>query len=83
MILNHVRVPVWNWDGCESKCPMCGELLVARRCRDRVWHWAHKPHTNHKQGTCLFDDSEWALKWRLGYHMFPDWQIEVPVGQAR
>lgn len=79
MILNHLRTPVWAWDGqAESKCPMCGDLLVARRCQDRVWHWAHKPHTNQKAGTCLFDDSEWALKWRLGYHMFPDWRIEVP-----
>lgn len=79
MILNHLRTAVWNWDGsAETKCPMCGELLVARRCQDRVWHWAHKPHTNQKQGTCLFDDSEWALKWRLGYHMFSDWKIEVP-----
>lgn len=57
---------------------MCGELLVARRCKDRVWHWAHKPHTNQKQGTCLFDDSPWALTWRLGYLMFPGWQIELP-----
>jgi hypothetical protein len=79
MILNQVRTPVWAWDGkAESKCPMCGEPLVARRCQDRVWHWAHKPHTNQKEGTCLFDDSEWALQWRLGYHMFPGWQIEVP-----
>lgn len=70
---------MWAWDGkAESKCPMCGELLVARRCQDRVWHWAHKPHTNQKENTCLFDDSEWALKWRLGYHMFPGWKIEVP-----
>lgn len=79
MILNQLRTPVWAWDGqAESKCPMCGELLVARRCKDRVWHWAHKPHTNQKEGTCLFDDSEWALRWRLGYHMFPGWKIEVP-----
>ena len=79
MILNQLRTPVWAWDGqAESKCPMCGELLVARRCQDRVWHWAHKPHTNQKEGTCLFDDSPWALKWRLGYHMFPGWKIEVP-----
>jgi hypothetical protein len=70
---------VWNWDGqSESKCPMCGELLVARRCKDRVWHWAHKPYTNQKQGTCLFDDSPWALRWRLGYLMFEGWKIEVP-----
>jgi len=79
MILNHHRTPVWAWDGlAESKCPMCGELLVARRCRDKVWHWAHKPHTNQKAGTCLFDDSPWALKWRLGYLMFPGWEIERP-----
>lgn len=79
MILNHLRTPVWNWDGtAETKCPMCGEPLVARRCQDRVWHWAHKPHTNQKEGTCLFDDSEWALKWRLGYLMFDGWKIEVP-----
>ncbi|MGV0949284.1 MAG: hypothetical protein ACOYB3_01335 [Azonexus sp.] len=57
---------------------MCGEPLVARRCQDRVWHWAHKPHTNQKQGTCLFDDSPWSLKWRLGYLMFPGWEIEKP-----
>lgn len=79
MILNHLRIPVWAWDGqAESRCPMCGEPLVARHCRDRVWHWAHKPNTRQKEGTCLFDDSEWALKWRLGYHMFNGWKIEVP-----
>lgn len=79
MILNQLRTPVWAWDGkSESKCPMCGEPLVARRCKDRVWHWAHKPHTNQKENTCLFDDSEWALKWRLGYHMFDGWKIEEP-----
>ena len=79
MILNHLRTAVWNWDGsAETKCPMCGELLVARRCQDRVWHWAHKPYTNQKKGTCLFDDSPWALQWRLGYHMFEGWKIEVP-----
>lgn len=79
MILNQVRTAVWNWDGsAESKCPMCGEPLVARRCQDRVWHWAHKPYTNQKKDTCLFDDSPWALKWRLGYLMFEGWKIEVP-----
>lgn len=79
MILNSQRTAVWNWDGsAETKCPMCNEPLVARRCQDRVWHWAHKPHTNQKQGTCLFDDSPWALKWRLGYLMFDGWKIEVP-----
>ena len=83
MILNQLRTAVWNWDGItESKCPMCGELLVARRCRDRVWHWAHKPYTNQKQDTCLFDDSPWALKWRLGYLMFDGWRIEVPKKDA-
>lgn len=79
MILNQMRTPVWAWDGKEtSKCPMCGEPLVARRCKDRVWHWAHKPHTNQKEGTCLFDDSEWALRWRLGYFNFTGWKIELP-----
>lgn len=79
MILNHLRTAVWNWDGsAETKCPMCGEPLVARRCQDRVWHWAHKPYTNQKQGTCLFDDSPWALQWRLGYFMFDGWKIELP-----
>lgn len=57
---------------------MCGEFLVARHCQERVWHWAHRPHTNQKEGTCLFDDSEWALRWRLGYLMFDGWKIEVP-----
>ena len=79
MILNHLRATVWDWNNqAESKCPMCGEPLVARRCQDRVWHWAHRPYTNQKKYTCLFDDSPWALKWRLGYLMYKDWQIEVP-----
>lgn len=57
---------------------MCNEPFVAKRCKERVWHWAHKPYTNQKENTCLFDDSEWALRWRLAYHMFDGWKIEVP-----
>lgn len=79
MLLNHLRTPVWAWDGqAESKCPCCGVLLVAKRCHDRVWHWAHKPHSNQVEGTCLFDESAWALRWRLGYFEFEGWEIELP-----
>lgn len=61
---------------------MCGEKLVAKRCTDRVWHWAHRPYSSQEKGTCLFEDSPWALQWRLGYHMFPSWQIELPKTTA-
>lgn len=78
MILNHLRTPVWAWDGqAESKCPCCLTPLVAKRPHDKVWHWAHKQHSNQNEGTCLFDESPWALRWRLGYFKFEGWEIEV------
>ena len=79
MLLNHLRTPVWAWDGqADSKCPCCSIPLVAKRPHDKVWHWAHKPHSNQIEGTCLFDESSWALRWRLGYFEFEGWEIEVP-----
>ena len=79
MLLNQNRTPVWAWDGkAESKCPCCQTPLIAKHPRDRVWHWAHKQHSNQEEGTCLFDESSWALRWRLGYFEFPGWEIEVP-----
>ena len=78
MLLNHLRTPVWSWDGkAESLCPCCRTPLIAKRPHDKVWHWAHKQHSNQNEGTCLFEESAWALRWRLGYYKFPGWEIEV------
>jgi hypothetical protein len=79
MIFNAARVSVCQWDGiAESRCPECGEDLIAKRGDVIVWHWAHRPHADGRT-TCPHEESAWHLLMKRTYQTFPGWEAEVPI----
>jgi hypothetical protein len=82
MLLNHARLPVWEWRGGESRCPDCLEELTARRGEVNMWHWAHRPAGHARPGACACEESEWHLLWKSAYLSLPGWRVEEPVTVA-
>lgn len=78
MWLNERRqtVAMWELEQGDSRCPLCGRPLVARRGDWVRWHWAHAPKTLHR-AACPWEETAWHLTWKLAY-MESGWQIEYP-----
>jgi competence CoiA-like predicted nuclease len=81
MLLDHDRRTVavardaGDLDG--SRCPDCGDGLIAKRGELVVWHWAHRP--GHADRDCAHEESQWHLRMKAAYLNFPGWQVEVPL----
>jgi hypothetical protein len=85
VLLNHERQTPRDWDDAvPSLCPDCGAVLIARRGRILVWHWAHRARPGPPPGTdgCACEESSWHLLWKDVYHRFDGWEVEVPVELA-
>ena len=81
MLFNHLKIPVWKWDGkVESLCPECKAPLVARRGDLVIWHWAHHPVRNGAPRECGVEpESGWHLQMKMAYAGFDGWLSEEPV----
>jgi len=81
MLLNAARTTVWNWDNVTSSlCPDCGEKLMARRCEDKIWHWAHYPlPKGATPRACHAEETAWRLQWKFAQMCNDGWEIEKRV----
>lgn len=78
MILNHERKRVYevsDVDTVPSYCPDCNGILIAKRGKLKIWHWAHKSNNTH----CGHTETNWHLAMKLAYYNFNNWEIEVPI----
>ena len=80
MLFNHKRELV---DQCrdyeDSKCPLCDDRLAAKRCKNKLNHWAHFPQKHDSEhAKCQHFESEWHLRMKLAC-MALGWEIEVPA----
>ena len=59
--------------GQRAECPGCGQAMIARCGKVRIWHWAHE-----RAGNCDFEwesETEWHRAWK---NQFPeDWQERI------
>lgn len=81
MLLNAQRKFVqMHKPGDESTCPVCGDELIPKNCKDKVSHWAHLPQDHDKaKRTCPHFESAWHLEMKIAALSVPGWEIEVPV----